>query len=138
MMTPDASPIRRIDSEVATRCGIDCCKEVAVGTEEGALLDDLIDDGQELSDDGTEVDMTEIVDSDSSDDEDPEVLHKKYGYGLQDILDKRRTRILDREEEQRIDVGEIAVADLIDAPINYLTRSATGLCRSADDCCRFE
>ena len=37
------------------------------------LLDDLKTDGRELSDDGTEIDMPEIVDSDSSDDEDPEI-----------------------------------------------------------------
>ena len=37
--------------------------------------------GLEISGDGTEIDMPEIVDSDSSDDEDPEVLHKRYGYG---------------------------------------------------------
>ena len=40
---------------------------------------------------------------------------------------------MDREDEQRIDNGEIAVTDFIDAPINDLTRSVTGLCRSADD-----
>ena len=77
MMTPDSSPIRRTASKVATRCGIDCCKEVAVGIGEGALFEGLIDDGQEISDDGTEDDMPEIGDSDSSDDKDTEVLHKK-------------------------------------------------------------
>ena len=118
MMTPDPSPIKQAVSKVATRCGIDCCKEVAVDIEERALLDDLIDEGQDLSDDGTEVDMPEIVDSDSSEDEDPEVLRKKYGYGWQDIRDKRRTRRLDTEEEQRIAIGEMAVSDCIDAPIN--------------------
>ena len=60
--------------------------------EEDLLLDDLIDDGQHISHDGTEIDMPEIVDSASNDNEDPEVLHKKYGYGWQDIRDKRRTR----------------------------------------------
>ena len=40
--------------------------------------------GQELSDDGTEDDMPEIGDSDSSDD-DTEVLHKRYGYGWHGI-----------------------------------------------------
>ena len=138
MMTPDPSHIKRAVSKVATRCGIDCCKEVAVDIEDGALLDDLLDDGQELSDDSTEFDMPEIVHSDLSDDEDPEVLQKKYGYGWQDIWDKRRTRRLDKEEEQRIAVGENAVADFIDASINDLTTSVTGLCRSADDGSRTE
>ena len=45
---------------------------------------------------------------------------------------------MDREDEQRIDNGEIAVTDFIDAPINDLTRSVTGLCRSADDGSRTE
>ena len=36
------------------------------------VLDDLDANDHELSDDGTEIDMPEIVDSDSSDDEDPE------------------------------------------------------------------
>ena len=39
------------------------------------MLDDLIGGGHEISDDGIEIDMPEIDDSDSSDDEDPEVLH---------------------------------------------------------------
>ena len=68
----------------------------------------------------------------------PRLFTKKYGYGWQDIRDKRRTRRLDREEEQRIAVGQIAVAKLIDAPINDLTKSVTGLCRSADDGSRTE
>ena len=46
---------------------------------------------------------------------------------------KRRTRRLDREEAQRIAVGEIAVARHIDAPNSDLTRSDAGSCRSADD-----
>ena len=91
--------------------------------EEDALPDGLIDDGREISDDVTEIDMPEIVDSDSSDDEDPEVLHKKYGYGWQDIRDKRRTRIFDKEEGQQIAVGEMVVADEV----------RCGLCRNADD-----
>ena len=107
--------------------------EVAVGAEDCMLLEDSIDGGQELSDDGTEDDMPEIGDSDPSHDEDLEILHKRYGYGWQDIRDKRRTRRLDREEEQRIAVGEIAVARLIGAPNNDLTRSVAGSCRSADD-----
>ena len=113
-------------------------RNVAVYIEEYAFLHDLIDDGQEISDDGTEVVMPEIVDSDSSDAEDPEVLHRKYGSGWQDIRDKRRTRRLDKEEEQRIAVGEVAVADFIGAPIHDLTRSVTGLCRSDDDGSRTE
>ena len=39
------------------------------------MLEDSIGDGQEPSNDGTEDDMPEIGDSDSSDDEDPKVLH---------------------------------------------------------------
>ena len=45
---------------------------------------------------------------------------------------------MDREEEQWIAVGEIAVARLIDAPINDLTRSVAGSCVSADDGSRTE
>ena len=84
--------------------------EFAIDIEDGAVIEDSFDDGQELGDDGTNDDMPKIGDSDSSDDEDPKVLHKRYGYGWQDIRDKRTTRRLDREEEQRIAVGEIAVA----------------------------
>ena len=62
--------------------------------------------------------MPEIGDSDSSDDEDPEVLHKKYGYGRQDTRDQMRTRRLDREEEQRIAVGEIAIAITVATPLH--------------------
>ena len=107
--------------------------EVAVGAKDGVLLENSIDGGQELDDDESEDDMPEIGFSDSSDDEDPEILHKRYGYGWQDIRDKRRTKRLDREEEQRIAVGEIAVARLIDAPNSDPTRSDAGSCRSADD-----
>ena len=45
---------------------------------------------------------------------------------------------MDRKAEQRIAVGEIAVADFIEALINQLTRSITGLCRSANDGSRTE
>ena len=45
---------------------------------------------------------------------------------------------MEKEEEQRIAVGEIAVARLIDAPNNDLTRSVAGSCRSADDGSRTE
>ena len=45
---------------------------------------------------------------------------------------------MDMEVEQRIAVGEIAAADLIDAPIKDPARSVTGLCRSADDGSRTE
>ena len=36
------------------------------------------------------VGMPDICDSDSSEDVDPEVFHGKYGFGWQDIRDKRR------------------------------------------------
>ena len=42
--------------------------EVAVGAEDGVLLEDSIDGGQEPDDDETEDDMPEIGDSDPSDD----------------------------------------------------------------------
>ena len=50
--------------------------EVAVGAEDGALLEDSNDDSQEVDDDETEDDTPEIGYSDSSDDEDPEILHE--------------------------------------------------------------
>ena len=43
---------------------------------------------------------------------------------------------MDKEEEQRIAVGEIAFASIIDTPNHDLTRSITGLCHSADDVSR--
>ena len=69
------------------------------------MPEDSNDDSRELDDDETEDDMPEIGYSDSSDDEDPEILHKKYWYGWQEIQDRRRTSRLEKEEEQRIAVG---------------------------------
>ena len=42
----------------------------------GGLLDNLSNDDHDLSDDGTEIAMPEIVDSDSRDDEDPYIIHE--------------------------------------------------------------
>ena len=62
------------------------------------MLADLDFIDPELSDDGTVIDMPEIHDSDSTDDEDPEGLHREYGYGWQDIRDKTSSKRMAKEE----------------------------------------
>ena len=56
--------------------------EPAVGAEDDVLLEDSVDDGQELSEvTALRTTCPRSVTSDSSDDKDPEILHKRYGYG---------------------------------------------------------
>lgn len=88
--------------------------EVAVGAEDGALPEDSNDGSQELDDYETEDDMPEIGLSDSSDDEDPEILHRKYGYGWLDVRD-RSTQ-----------THPLATADLSSWSISHRTSSVSG------------